>query len=192
MGVISTGKVVTSSERVSSAKLVQPGNRQWVTVIQGVSSQGWCVPPFIVVAGKTHLSSWYQDGSLPQDCVISTSQNGWTTNEIGLEWAQHFKKHTKPRTISGFRLLILDGHESHHSLEFDSYYKERNIIPLYMPPHSSHMLQPLDVGCFGLLKKAYGWQIENKIWVGVTHISKEDFFLAFAAAFQEVMTVNNI
>lgn len=54
------------------------------------------------------------------------------------------------------------------------------------------MLQPLDVGCFGPLKKAYGRQIENKIRVGVTHISEEDFFLVFAAAFQETMTVDNI
>ena len=38
MGIISTGTVVTSSERRSNAKLVQPGNRQWVTVIQGVNS----------------------------------------------------------------------------------------------------------------------------------------------------------
>ena len=33
MGIISTGLVVTSSERRSIAKLVQPSNRQWVTVI---------------------------------------------------------------------------------------------------------------------------------------------------------------
>jgi hypothetical protein len=36
MGVISTAKVVTGSERRSRPKAVQPGNREWVTVIQGV------------------------------------------------------------------------------------------------------------------------------------------------------------
>ena len=51
IGVISAGIVVTSSERVSNAKLMQPGNREWATVIQGVKGKGFCVPPFIVVTG---------------------------------------------------------------------------------------------------------------------------------------------
>jgi hypothetical protein len=38
MGIISTGMVVTSAERLSNTKLVQPGNREWVTVIQGVNA----------------------------------------------------------------------------------------------------------------------------------------------------------
>jgi hypothetical protein len=40
MGVISTAMVVTSSDGRAKAKKVQPGNREWATVIQGVSSQG--------------------------------------------------------------------------------------------------------------------------------------------------------
>jgi hypothetical protein len=32
-----------------------------------------------------------------------------------------------------------------------------------MPAHASHLLQPLDVGCFGPLKQAYGRQIEHQI-----------------------------
>ena len=61
-----------------------------------------------------------------------------------------------------------------------------------MPPHSSHMLQPLDVGCFGPLKKAYGREIEEKMRAGTTHISKEDFFPAFFRAFQRAITIENI
>jgi hypothetical protein len=57
MGIISTGMVVTSAERLSNTKLVQPGNREWVTVIQGVNAQGWTIPPYIIVSGKYHLST---------------------------------------------------------------------------------------------------------------------------------------
>ena len=57
MGVILTATVVTSSDGRTKAKRVQPSNREWVTVIQGVNSQGWAVPPFVIVAGKNHLSS---------------------------------------------------------------------------------------------------------------------------------------
>jgi hypothetical protein len=61
-----------------------------------------------------------------------------------------------------------------------------------MPPHSSHILQPLDVGCFGPLKQAYGRQIEKKMRAGTSHITKDDFFPAFFAAFQDAMTEKNV
>jgi FtsZ-binding cell division protein ZapB len=61
-----------------------------------------------------------------------------------------------------------------------------------MPPHSSYILQPLDVGCFGLLKQAYGRQIEDMMKTRITHITKVDFFPAFQAAFQSAMSEKNI
>jgi hypothetical protein len=48
MGVIATAKVVTSSEARSRPKTIQPGNREWVSIIQGVNSYGWALPPFII------------------------------------------------------------------------------------------------------------------------------------------------
>jgi hypothetical protein len=57
MGIISTAMVVTSLEGRVKVKKIQPGNQEWVTVIQGVNSQGWNVLPFVVVAGKNHLLS---------------------------------------------------------------------------------------------------------------------------------------
>jgi regulator of replication initiation timing len=61
-----------------------------------------------------------------------------------------------------------------------------------MPPHSSHLLQPLDFGCSSVLKQAYGREIEHLIRRSITHISKTEFFPAFYAAFQATMTEENI
>jgi hypothetical protein len=119
------------------------------------------------------------------------TENGWTTNERGLEWIQHFDSHTNSLRKGAFRLLILDGYESHHSTEFELYAKEQKIITLYMPAHSSHRLQPLDVGCFGPLKTTYSRQIERLIKLHITHITKVEFFNAFYAAFQQAITKSN-
>jgi hypothetical protein len=86
MGIISTATVVTTSEKAGRAQLRQPGNREWVTVIQGVNATGWALPPFIVVKGSNILQSWFESTPLPLDWRVATSQTGWTTNEIGLEW----------------------------------------------------------------------------------------------------------
>lgn len=50
MGVIFPGMVVTTSNGRGKAKLAQPGNREWATVIQGVNALGWAIPPFIILA----------------------------------------------------------------------------------------------------------------------------------------------
>ena len=192
MGVISTGAVVTGSERRGRPKNVQPGDRQWTTVIQGVNATGWAIPPFIIFPGMHHLSAWYEEEAIPLSWVITISENGWTTNKLGLQWLKHFDAHTKSRTTGEYRLLIIDGHESHDSVDFQQYCKDNKIIILCMPPHSSHLLQPLDVGCFSPLKKAYGRQVEGLMRSHINHITKLEFLPCFKGAFFASITKSNI
>ncbi|USP76460.1 hypothetical protein yc1106_03734 [Curvularia clavata] len=117
MGVAGTSKVVTSSDRVGRAVIIQPGNREWVTAIECANASGWCLPPFIILAGKVHQAAWYE--GLPLDWTIGVSANGWTTDELGVDWVKHFNQHTAARTAGVYRLLILDGHSSHATPEFD-------------------------------------------------------------------------
>ena len=152
MGVISPVIVVTTLDRQGRAKMKQSGNQKWATVIQDVNSYGWAMPPFIIVFSKNHLTFWYCNTTLPDNWVVPLSANGWTTNEISLERIKHFNKHTSNCTKGAYCLLVLDGHESHQSASFQCYCKENKIVTLCMPAHSSHLLQPLDVGCFGPLK----------------------------------------
>jgi hypothetical protein len=191
MGVICHSMVITRADRRGKGKAVQPGNREWATAIVCVNSEGWSVPPFLVVQGVNHLSSWYTEGSLPHDWVIKPTSNGWTNNETGLEWLQHFNKHTRGRTQGGYRMLVLDGHESHESAVFQKYYKANNIITLCLPTHSSHLTQLLDIGCFSILKRIYGRQIETFIKAHINHITKVEFFLAFYAAYNQSNTTQN-
>jgi len=53
--------------------------------------------------------------------------------------------------------------------------------------HSSHLLQPLDVGYFVVLKRLYGRQIEGLMHNGVNHINKQDFLEAYYNACKETM-----
>ena len=121
MGMIFPGMVVTTSDGRGKAKLAQPGNREWATVIQGVNALGWAIPPFIILAAQYHLANWYQECDLPASWCITTTDNGWTTNDVGLDWIKHFNQYTVQRTKAIYRLLILDGHESHHSTQFELY-----------------------------------------------------------------------
>ena len=182
MGVISAAMVISRADRKRKSKSIQPGNREWATAIECVNSEGWCIPPFLIVQGVYHLANWFTETNIPDDWAIKTTSNGWTDNETGLEWIRHFDEHTRLRTKGSHRMLVIDGHESHKSAEFEAFCHENRIVTVGLPPHSSHPLQPLDVGCFGSLKKAYGKEIESVVRSHITHISKTEFFIAFKAA----------
>ena len=54
MGIAVISKVVTSSDTIGRAMVIQPGNWEWVTAIEGINMAGWIIPPFIILAGKLY------------------------------------------------------------------------------------------------------------------------------------------
>jgi len=60
-----------------------------------------------------------------------------------------------------------------------------------MLSHSSHLLQPLNVACFALLKRSYSDGILTLARNYIYYISKETFLLAFKAAYNLRFTKEN-
>jgi hypothetical protein len=67
MGVIGTMKVVTGSERRARPDLIQPGDREWVTLIQSICAAGYATLPFIIYKGRVHISAWYEEVDIPHN-----------------------------------------------------------------------------------------------------------------------------
>ena len=103
-----------------------------------------------------------------------------------------FEPYSKNHSVGAKRLLILDGHSSHLTADFDTFCKENAIVCLCMPPHTSHLLQPLGVGVFGPLKRAYGKLVEAMMRSGNNHIDKTDFLSLYPGARHTVFTRDNI
>src|SRR5271170_182869 len=91
-----------------------------------------------------------------------------------------------------YRLLICDGHDSHINGEFIAYCIDNNILLMILPPHSSHLTQPLDVGVFGALKKHMAAEIDPIVRTGVARIQKVEWLTAFVAAHDKALSVKNI
>ena len=90
---------------------------------------------------------------------IATMAKGWTDNVTCYEWftktfiLQATAHHENPdKTI----ILVLDGYASHKTPEMFRATLENNIEFHFLPPHTTHQLQPLDVGVFGSLQRK--WQ----------------------------------
>jgi hypothetical protein len=65
MGVIATAKVITGSDRAGRPVTTQPGNREWVTVIETINACGFTIPPLVILEGIMHQAAWYENGILP-------------------------------------------------------------------------------------------------------------------------------
>jgi hypothetical protein len=56
MDVATTSKVIQSSDTIGRVVVVQPGNHDWVTTIEGTSASGWAIPPFVVLPRRHQAS----------------------------------------------------------------------------------------------------------------------------------------
>ncbi len=89
--------------------------------------------------------------------ILAVSDNGWTNDELGVEWLRHFNRYTP--LIETYRLLILDNYKNHAIIAFIDYAYGNGIILLYLPSHSTHRLQPLDITIFGPLATYYSHEM---------------------------------
>lgn len=101
--------------------------------------------------------------------------DGWKA--VTLSW---FEKLLVPAVDSLFSegpvVLFVDGHHSHLSLPLVRTAREKGVHVFCLPPHTTHVLQPLDVGVYGPVKKV--WQGIVKSYKTTTlsaNITKETF-----------------
>jgi hypothetical protein len=89
-------------------------------------------------------------------------------------------------------MLIWDGFGTHKTLEILEFCFENNIILCRLPSHTSHKLQPCDVGVFGPLKTAYREQVERMERGGVNTVRKQHFTYLYSPARVSSFTKRNI
>jgi DDE superfamily endonuclease/Tc5 transposase DNA-binding domain len=160
IGCYTHQKVIGSS---SSSRIYKkaPQNREWVSIVETVSAAGQYIRCLIIFKGKNIQSSWFRHNQVP-DWQYTCSENGWTSNNIGIQWLKEiFLPETLPKIAGANRILLLDNHGSHITTEFMWICYQNNIRLVYLPPHSSHVLQPLDLSIFSQIKRSYRTQVEE-------------------------------
>ena len=122
-------------------------------MLECICADGTILNPLGIFRGQNVLQGWIPDNVI-NSWYFSTNTKGWTSNLHGLEWLKRvFEPQTRTKARGQQRLLICDGHDSHISRSFISHCIQNRITLLILPPHTSHILQPLDVSIFGPLKR---------------------------------------
>jgi hypothetical protein len=145
------------------------------------------LPPGLIYKSANHMLqlSWVADIKAGiHNAFTASTPSGWTNNDVGLAWLEQvFDRKTKKKACHGkdWHLLVLNGHGSHLMDEFLDYCINRKIYVIMFLPHSTHMLQPLDVVYFKLLSSVYSKKLAEytQRGQGLVPIKKGDFFLLF-------------
>ena len=145
------GKVVSELGVKHVYSLTSAERGKTHTIVSCVSASGSFLPPMMIYPRKREVPESHKNGAVP-GTVFKHSDNGWITQEIYLDWFRFFISSIPPcRPV----LLVEDGHASHISIECIELARENDLHLLCLPAHTSHILQPLDIGVFASFKKNY-------------------------------------
>jgi len=152
IGTMESTRIILDST-LRTKHQAHPGRQEWVSMVECICADGTILPPLGIFKGKQVLQTWIPHKVL-DSWFFSANTKGWTSNLHGLEWVKRvFEPLTRTKANGQYRLLVYDGHDSHISGSFIAHCLQNRIILLILPPHTSHLLQPLDVAIFGPLKK---------------------------------------
>lgn len=136
-----------------------------VSVLFAVSAAGAASPPIFLLPCK-RTPPRFMDGLPRADWGVMCTGSGWINGESFLAWLQSFVRYLDKevrRDPLEDHLLIMDQHAAHCSFQVLSYAEDHHIVLYYLPPHTTHYLQPVDVSLFGPIKRQY-------------HIAEDIFF----------------
>ena len=161
------------------------------TYLAGINAVGKAIPPLIIHKGKTVGKNW-KNGA-PYNSVVRASPSGWITKEIFLEYGHMFVKFLKDEGLVDGKphVLMMDNHHAHtFNFDFLQLMKDNNVVVFALPSHTSHILQPLDVVPFAVLKSS--WNEQMRVFTrktGGQALTKPHFFSVFNECFKKAMTV---
>ena len=165
-----------------------PG-RENISTMATCSAGGEVLDPLLIFAGKNLQNTWKGDKAL-KNTWYAVSDNGWMTKEVFRDWFKKFVRHVKIRPL----LLILDGHLTHTSLDVILLAREEKITIVKLPAHTTDLLQPLDVTCFGPLKRK--WQEKLNQWVSLfgsnQKLTKAQFDNLLSEVWHEGISAKNV
>ena len=109
----------------------------------------------------------------PLGTRYGVSPKGWMTETNYLDWFRSTFIPSLPpeRPV----LLIIDGHKTHIQYEVLQLAKANEIEIAKLPPHTTHLLQPLDLSLFKPMKEWYDREAHKLFMGDICYITKRDF-----------------
>lgn len=157
-------KVVGERGAASTRITAGPGKSN-TSVLFAAAANGTKAPPLIIYKGKNVWDTWIADESMEYPgTTYAATENGWMETTV---FTNYFIKSFIPNLGPARPVVVIyDGHASHFDIEMIEESIKNDITIIKLPPHSSHLLQPLDLAVFKSVKVSWDellvkWQRKN-------------------------------
>ena len=180
---------VVDAKKAKNPSYLTGGDKSQVTVLACTNATGMVLPPFVIFDRQT-LNPQMTIGDVP-GTLYGLSTNGWITQDLFNEWFhRHFLLYAPSERPL---LLLLDGHSSHYCPDFIRTAAASQVIVFVLPPHTTHLTQPLDKSAFSALKVAWRqvcheFAVKNPGRV----VSRYDFSNLFCETWGNAMTIKTV
>lgn len=129
---------------------VRASSRLKVTVLAACSAEGKMLKPTIVAKGKTKQCEIAYAKLSRGSAYLQHTESGLTTAASFVDWIDNV---LLPYTNNQPSVLVLDQWPAHLTEDVRQNFAELNVTMLEVPARGTSLLQPLDVGVFGVAKK---------------------------------------
>ena len=133
------------------------------TLVVCIALDGTTLTPAVITKTRTISSRVFESGYSPEKVRFFSTQNSFIVGDVFGDWLKEVfiphveeTRRTLRQTIGPFddrAILLLDGCSSHKMAAHAQLLASKNITLLFIPAHSSHLTQPLDLGIFCLVKR---------------------------------------
>ena len=190
LGTVNATQVLVDKS-VGSQYQKEPGRQEWITVIECICADGTVIAPMVIFKGEGLNARDVVEGA--EDWTFAFNSKRWTSNAHGLSWFQRcFEPATREKANGEYRLLICDGNDSHITAAVIELCMNNKIILMVLPPHTSHLLQPLNVAIFAPVKAYLTMQNKQFINCGIARQQRPEWLAAYANARKSATSKRNI
>jgi hypothetical protein len=144
----------------------------------------------LILSSKVHLERFYND--LKGEVLIGLSNSGYSNNKLAYEYIRHFDRQSQRFQRGAYRILLCDGYKSHFTREILKFCEGRLIHIFALPPHTSHILQPLDVVLFQPYKHFHAKAVDRATRTECSQFNKLEFLAAITDIQDETFKINSI
>ncbi|KAJ8942921.1 hypothetical protein NQ314_009896 [Rhamnusium bicolor] len=188
--VLPCPRIIAETGKKQVGQAVSGERGQLLTFVGIINATGNALPPAIIFP-RVRYKDYFLNGA-PTGSLGLASKSGWMTSPLFVDLLKHFQKITNASKENP-TLILIDNHETHCSINAINYARNHGIHLLSFPPHTSHKLQPLDVGVYSSFKANCKTAFNN--WMATNpgkQITIYDVPALSNIAFKNSFTIKNI
>jgi hypothetical protein len=161
-------KVPLEGLHYSLPLIVQEGKLPHLTGCITVSAAGKLFKPMVILPNLKKLKGL---SKFTDHASFASSSTGWMTTELFTIWARDivaqiswYRQQDLPAELrQEWIVIVLDGHVSRFNFQACHLLNWARIGVLLLPPHSTHVTQPVDVGLTAPVKTAFKSKLTDSL-----------------------------